>query len=305
MTRQGPAWMSTIQELASDCGVPVETGRRLSELTSLGIGGEIRALLRPRDRASLTAILGELHRAGIPFRVLGGGADIAGGPGPVDEPVILTRTLRQEIAFRGTRAILGGGCNIKRAVTACVRRGLAGLEWAEGIPGTVGGALATNAGSYGGEFSQAVEEVTWLAPDGSLHRRHPGPGDFSYRFSSFRREGIIVEGVFALKEEDPRLLEERMREFQSRRTASQPPGERSAGCIFKNPPGDSAGRVIDACGLKGFSVGGVSVSKVHANFVVNHGDATSADLFSLIDRIKEKVFEQCGVALEEEVVRWP
>lgn len=305
MTRHGPASLPVIQEMAAACGVPLETGRRLSELTSLGIGGPIRALLRPGDLTSLTALLGELHREGVPFRILGGGADIAGGPGPVEEPVILTRTVRQEIVFRGTKAILGGGCNIKRAVTACVRRGLSGLEWAEGIPGTIGGALATNAGSYGGEFSRVVEEVAWLAPDGSLHRRHPGPGDFSYRYSAFRKEGIIVEGIFALAEDDPRKLEERMRAFQSRRTSSQPPGERSAGCIFKNPPGDSAGRVIDSCGLKGFGVGGVSVSTVHANFVVNRGDATSADLFSLIDEIKERVRRECGVELEEEVVRWP
>jgi UDP-N-acetylmuramate dehydrogenase len=296
---------ATLRELASDCGVPLETGRRMSELTSLGVGGEIRALLRPRDRSSLMALLRELHGSGTPVRILGGGANIAGGPGPVVEPVVLTRTLRQELAFQGNRFVAGGGCNIKRAVTACVVQGLAGLEWAEGIPGTIGGALAMNAGSYGGEFSQTVTEIAWLAPDGSERRRHVGPGDFSYRSSPFRTEGLIVEGVFTLKEEEPRRIEARMKDYQARRTRSQPPGERSAGCIFKNPPGDSAGRVIDACGLKGYAVGGVSVSEVHANFVVNRGDATSEDLFTLIERVKEKVMTASGVALEEEVVRWP
>lgn len=300
-----PSRMALLRELAADCGVALETGRRLSELTSLGVGGEIRALLRPGDRQSLATLLSELHRAAVPIRILGGGANIAGGPGPVEEPVVLTRTIRQEIAFEGRRMIAGGGCNIKRAVTACVRRGLAGLEWAEGIPGTIGGALATNAGCYGGDFSQSAAEVAWMAPDGSLHRRQVGPEDFSYRFSSFRSEGVIVEGLFLLNEETPALLEERMRGFQARRTASQPPGERSAGCIFKNPAGKSAGQVIEATGLKGLSVGGMSVSGIHANFFVNRGDASSEDLFALIDVVKERVSKACGIELQEEVVRWP
>ncbi len=294
-----------LRELASDCGVLLETGRRLSELTSLGIGGEILSLVRPATVASLASLLSEMRRAGMPFRVLGGGANIAGGPGPIEEPVVLTRTIKREIAFEGARAVVGAGTNIKRTVTACVARGLAGLEWAEGIPGTIGGAIAMNAGSYGSDFSSAVVEVSWLAPDGSLRRRHVGPEDFSYRTSPFRSEGVIVEAVFRLRQEDPRELQEKMRGYQARRTASQPPGERSAGCIFRNPPGDSAGRVIDAAGLKGLAIGGVSVSDVHANFIVNRGDATSEDLFALIDRIKEEVLKRSGVTLVEEVVRWP
>ncbi len=294
-----------LREIASDCGVPVESGRRLSELTSLGVGGAIVSLLRPATVATLAALLSEMQRAGLPFRVLGGGANIAGGPGPIAEPVVLTRTLKQEIAFEGTLVIAGAGTNIKRTVTACVARGLAGLEWAEGIPGTIGGAVAMNAGSYGSDFSRPVVEVAWLAPDGSLRRRHVGPEDFSYRSSPFRSEGVIIEAAFRLAEDDPRTLHEKMRGYQARRTASQPPGERSAGCIFRNPRGDSAGRIIDASGLKGLAVGGASVSDVHANFIVNRGDATSENLFALIERIKEEVLKRTGMVLEEEVVRWP
>ena len=305
MDLRDPAARSRIAELAADCGVALETGRRLSELTSLGVGGEILTLLRPAERGSLASLLKELHGAGIGVRVLGGGANIAGGPGPVEEPVVLTRTLRQQIEFQGRRVIAGGGCNIKRTVTACVRRGLAGLEWAEGIPGTIGGALAMNAGCYGGDFSGNATEVAWIAPDGSLRRRHVGPGDFAYRSSAFRSEGVIVEGVFTLTEEDRELIDRRMRDYQARRMSSQPPGERSAGCIFRNPPGESAGRVIDSCGLKGLASGGISVSDVHANFFVNRGDGTSADLFALIDIVKERVREATGIELREEVVRWP
>jgi UDP-N-acetylmuramate dehydrogenase len=296
-----PAALGT---LAADCGVALETGRRLADLTSLGVGGPIRALLRPRTASALAALLAEMRRERFAFRILGGGANVAGGPGPFEDPVILTRTLRQEPAFEGTRVRAGAGFNIKRLVRACVGRGLAGLEWAEGIPGTIGGAIVMNAGSYGGEVAQVIREVAWLAPDGTLRRRHVGPEDFAYRTSPFRSEGVVVEGAFQLSEEDPRLLEERMRDFQGRRLRSQPPGERSAGCVFKNPPGDSAGRVIDAAGLKGLAVGGASVSDVHANFIVNRGDATSEDVFALIDRIKDRVLKATGIALEEEVVRW-
>ncbi len=293
-----------LRALTLDCGVAMESGRRLSELTSIGVGGEIRALLRPRSAAALAALLAELHRHGFAFRILGGGANVAGGPGPFEDPVILTRTIRQEPVFEGTRVRAGGGFNIKRLVRGCVARGLGGLEWAEGIPGTVGGAIVMNAGSYGGQMSDRIEEVAWLAPDGTSRRRHVGAEDFAYRCSPFRDEGAVVEGVFRLEEDDPRLLESRMREMQARRMRSQPPRERSAGCIFKNPPGDSAGRIIDATGLKGLAVGGASVSDVHANFIVNRGDATGEDVFALIDLIKEKVLKTAGVALEEEVVRW-
>ena len=299
-----PDRLKMISILAADCGVALETGRRLEELTSLGIGGEIRALLRPRSVASLASVLHEMHRERFAFRILGGGANVAGGPGPFETPVILTRTIRQEPVFTGAQVRAGGGFNLKRLVRACVSRGLGGLEWAEGIPGTVGGSIVMNAGACGGEISHGIEEVKWLAADGSLRRRHVGKEDFSYRSSPFGREGVVVEGAFRLIEDDPRLLEERMKEFSKRRARSQPPSERSAGCVFKNPPGDSAGRIIDAVGLKGLSVGGASVSEIHANFVVNRGDATSEDVFALMDRIKERVLKATGIVLEEEVVRW-
>jgi len=293
-----------VRRIAADCGVAVETGRKLSELTSIGIGGEIRHLLRPRTTAALSSIMAEMHRQGIAFRILGGGANLVGGPGPFDDPIVLMRTLKQEPAFESTTVRSGGGFNIKRLVRACLERGLAGLEWAEGIPGTIGGAIVMNAGSYGGQFSDRLVEVTWLAEDGTRRTRHVGPADFSYRTSPFRNEGAVVEGIFRMVEDEPRAIEERMKEMQARRVASQPPRERSAGCIFRNPPGESAGRLIDAAGLKGLTVGGASVSEAHANFVVNRGDATSGEIFELIERIKEGVSRAFGVELREEVVRW-
>src|SRR6266850_6710720 len=164
--RLDPDRTRTLQAIAGDCGVAVESGRRLAELTSIGVGGEIRCLLRPRSVAVLAALLAELHRERFGTRILGGGANLVGGPGPLEEPIVLMRTVRQEPVFERTIVRAGGGFNIKRLVRACAGRGLAGLEWAEGIPGTIGGAVVMNAGSYGGQMSDHLVEVAWLAPDG-------------------------------------------------------------------------------------------------------------------------------------------
>jgi UDP-N-acetylmuramate dehydrogenase len=153
-------------------------------------------------------------------------------------------------------------------------------------------------------MSDVVREVAWFDESGALHRQPVTSDDFSYRRSPFQGGAVIVEAVFELTPGDPELLEKHLREISGRRLKSQPPGERSAGCVFKNPPGDSAGRIIDAAGLKGLSVGGASVSMAHGNFIVNRGDATPEDVRQLIDLIKKKVREISGVTLEEEVILW-
>jgi UDP-N-acetylmuramate dehydrogenase len=161
-----------------------------------------------------------------------------------------------------------------------------------------------NAGSYGGQMADVVREVACVLPDGTLVRRAVTREDFSYRTSPFRRGEVIVEAVFELSPGDPAALRARVQEISSRRLASQPPGERSAGCVFRNPENDSAGRLIDSLGLKGLAVGGASVSQAHGNFIVNRGDATAEDVLALIDLIKKEVRARSGVQLEEEVILW-
>ena len=294
----------TVPEIAARCGVAVETGRTLAELTSIGVGGPVEHLLRPDAIDPLARLLADLRVAGYRPRILGGGANLIGGPGPIADPVILTRGIKHGPIFQGDRARAGCGMAVKLLVLRCAERGLGGLEFAEGIPGTVGGTIFMNAGSYGGQMSDVVREVTLLDTGGSLVRKELAPSDFGYRRSPFSAQEVIVEAVFQLSPGDPRELESRMREISSRRLKSQPPGERSAGCIFKNPAGDSAGRLIDALGLRGLSVGGASISMVHGNFIVNRGDATPADVMELIGRVKAKVKEISGVTLEEEVIVW-
>ncbi|MGH9867278.1 MAG: UDP-N-acetylmuramate dehydrogenase [Candidatus Polarisedimenticolia bacterium] len=294
----------TVDVIAARCGVPVDTGRSMAEFTTIGVGGPVAWLLRPGTIESLQRVLRELRAAGVSPRVVGGGANLIAGPGPFFDPIVLTRGIKHGPRVEGNRVAAGCGLVVKKLVRQCVDRGLGGLEFAEGIPGTVGGTVYMNAGSYGGQMSDVVREVACVEPDGTLRRRAVGPSDFSYRMSPFRGGEVIVEVVFELTPGDPDALRERLKEISTRRLSSQPPGERSAGCVFRNPPGDSAGRLIDSLGLKGTSVGGASVSTVHGNFIVNRGDATAEDVLALLDLIKREVRARSGVQLQEEVILW-
>ncbi|MFQ5701750.1 MAG: UDP-N-acetylmuramate dehydrogenase [Acidobacteriota bacterium] len=294
----------TVQAIAGRCGVTVETGHTMAEFTTIGVGGPVEFVLRPERIASLERLLGELRAAGHRPLVVGGGANLIAGPGPFTDPVILTRGIRHGPIFEEERVRAGCGMALKRLVRGCVAQGLGGLEFAEGIPGTIGGTVFMNAGSYGGQMSDVVREVTVLDASGRCRVRTVGPEDFAYRRSPFTHEEVIVEAVFQLERADPQRLQEKIKRIARDRMRSQPPGERSAGCIFKNPPGDSAGRLVDELGLKGLSVGGASVSKEHGNFIVNRGDASPGDVLALIDRVKSTVLEKSGVSLEEEVIIW-
>jgi len=293
-----------VEAIAQRHGVVTEAGHMLAEYTTIGVGGPAAAVLKPDSIETMGRLLADLKRAGYRPRILGGGANLIAGPGPFTDPVILTRGIKHGPLFEGNRVRAGCGVVVKRLVHKCAERGLSGLEFAEGIPGTVGGTVYMNAGSFGGQMSDTVREVAWFDQEGELHRQAVVGSDFSYRRSPFQSGAVIVEAVFELTAAEPAVIDARVKEIAARRWKSQPPGERSAGCIFKNPAGDSAGRLIDGCGLKGLSVGGASVSLAHGNFIVNRGDATAQDVLALIDLVKQKVHEKSGVSLEEEVILW-
>jgi len=293
-----------VEAIAQRHGVVTEVGHMLAEYTTIGVGGPAAAVLKPDSIETMGRLLADLKRAGYRPRILGGGANLIAGPGPFTDPVILTRGIKHGPLFEGNRVRAGCGVVVKRLVHKCAERGLSGLEFAEGIPGTVGGTVYMNAGSFGGQMSDTVREVVWFDQEGKLHRQAVVASDFSYRRSPFQSGAVIVETVFELTPAEPAVITARVKEIAARRWKSQPPGERSAGCVFKNPAGDSAGRLIDGCGLKGLSVGGASVSLAHGNFIVNRGDATPQDVLALIDLIKRKVHEKSGVSLEEEVILW-
>lgn len=291
-------------EIAAAHGVTLERDVPLARYTFFGVGGLMRALLRPTRIATLPGLLRDLAGEGLAPRLLGCGTNLVAGDEPFPEPILYLGDLEGEPEFAEESVAVQAGYRLPALVRKALRHGLGGIEFAEGIPGTVGAALAINAGSYGGSIGDHVESFRLVGLDGTVREVRPRPADFAYRGSVFVEKGLILDAVIRLRPEDPAAIRSRLDDIRARRRASQPLKERSAGCIFKNPPGGSAGRMIDELGFKGRRRGGAVVSEVHANFVVNRGGATAADILALTSDIKEAVARAHGIVLEEEVAIW-
>lgn len=294
----------TLQQAAAELGVECRVNEPLGPHTTMGVGGPAPFLLLPRDAASLAAIVRELAASGTRYRVLGAGSNLIIADEGVATPVISCAKLGMTIAREDDRVRAGAGVLVPRLVREMATMGLSGMEFAEGIPGSVGGCVRMNAGAGGRWIGDLIREVVVVTPSGDLLHRVPGPGDFGYRRSFVAQERLIaVEAVFEGRSEDPDVIRERMRDSRAYRLATQPLSERSSGCIFKNPEGGSAGEVLDRLGLKGLSVGGAFLSDVHANFIVNRG-GTAADVLALAERVQREAQARAGVALSFEVEVW-
>ncbi len=273
----------------------------LSKHTSFRIGGPARRMAFPQTTEELVVLDGLLREHGARAIVLGNGTNVLFPDEGVDAVVIATGELKN-ISAEGTELVAEAGVSLARLATEAWQAGLTGLEFAHGIPGSVGGGLAMNAGAYEGALSDVLTEATALFPDGvrtlPAHELH-----LSYRHSIFTEqpEAIALRARFRLTPSDPAAIRARMDELMERRRASQPLELPSAGSTFKRPEGHFAGRLIEDCGLKGTRVGGAEVSTKHAGFVVNTGGATCADVLSLIETIQKTVFDATGVRLEPEV----
>jgi len=285
-------------------GIGLERDVPLAAHTYIGVGGPAPIFLAPASVEALAAAVARLHGAGVRFDLLGAGSNLLvvdEGPSLV---VIATTRLSIEPRIEGDTAVAAAGFPVPRLVNRLQRAGLSGLEFAEGIPGSVGGAVRMNAGWHEGEFGHSVVSLVVVGRDGAIDSIAAGPGTFAYRRSPGVGDRIVAEATLRLTPDDPALIAERMRGFRDHRVRTQPAGERNAGCMFKNPPGDHAGRLIDACGLKGWTVGRAQVSPVHANFFVNLGGATFRDVALLMDKARDEVARRAGVTLEPEVILW-
>jgi len=279
-------------------------GASLSERTSLGIGGTTDLLLI-RRHASLPDLVSLLHDAGVPFRFLGGGTNLLVRDGHL--PWIVLHLARQEPEVRldGNVASVDAATDLGRTVTFCAKHDLGGMEGLVGVPGTVGGALRMNAGAYGMQIGSYVREVQlYRAATRQIEILRDEKISFEYRHTSFAPDDIMLAVKLELPSKPYSEILKGIRICNEKRRASQPLNQKSAGCIFKNPPGASAGRMIDALGLKGYSVGDARVSDRHANFFVNAGRASCADMLSLIAQVRDRVRVAHGVDLETEVIEW-
>jgi UDP-N-acetylmuramate dehydrogenase len=285
-------------------GVELQPGKALSTLTSLGIGGTTD-LLRITKHKSIPAILELLDRHKIPHRFLGGGSNLLVGDGELPWVVLQLAKPDPDVVVEGNVAHVDAAADLGRTVTICAKHNLGGMEGLIGVPGTVGGALRMNAGAYGTQIGSYVQEVKVYRAAG--RRTEILRGDqisFEYRHTSFAPDDMMLAVTLNLPAKPYAEIIQGIRICNEKRRASQPMGQKSAGCIFKNPPGASAGQMIDELGLKGLSIGDARVSDRHANFFVNAGRASAGDMLALIADVRARVERSYGVRLEEEVVVW-
>ena len=292
-----------IRQLA-ELGVDLRSRTSLSELTSLGIGGATD-LLRITKHESIPGLMGLLQANHIPHKFLGGGSNLLVGDGELPWVVLQLVPSDPDITLEGNLAHVDAAADLGRTVTFCARHDLGGMEGLIGVPGTVGGALRMNAGAYGMQIGTYVREVTlYRAATGKLETVRGHQISFEYRHTSFAPDDMMLAVTLELPSKPYAEILKGIRICNEKRRSSQPLGQKSAGCIFKNPPGASAGRMIDELGLKGLSVGDARVSARHANFFVNAGQASAGDMLALIADVRGRVEKSYGVALENEVVVW-
>jgi len=273
----------------------------LARYTSWHIGGPADRLYRPSDVDDLAAALASLA-PDEPVFWLGLGSNLLIREGGIRGTVILTRQLLQGMEYLGrgrVRAEAGVPCAL--LAKFCARHDRAGAEFFAGIPGTVGGALAMNAGAWGGETWSHVEAVETVDRRGVQRERPPEDYTVGYRHVEGPAGEWFTAARFAFEDGDGEAARRRVKELLAERGRAQPTGVRSCGSVFTNPPGDHAARLIDAAGLKGKRIGGAGVSEKHANFIINHGDATAADVEALIDHVRAEVERTSGVRLQPEV----
>jgi len=278
----------------------------MSAHTSLKIGGPAEILLFPEDPMSLKNILVAARGENVPVSVTGAGTNLLVGDGGIGGVTISLK------AFRGieftretdeTNAVLytGAGVPLAGLLNFAQKNGCSGIEALAGIPGYFGGAIYMNAGSFGMELKDVLVSVAVMSLQGEISILRKDKLNFSYRSSNLPDGLVILSGNITMKKDDPDRIAGRMKEFLQKKRDTQPLGELSAGCVFKNPEGDTAGRLIDAAGCKGMRAGDVEVSAVHANYFINKGGATCKDFIELMREVMSRVREHSGVVLEPEI----
>ncbi len=277
----------------------------MSMHTSLGIGGPADAMVFPENAKQLATLIRAAHGDGVPVFVLGNGTNLLVKDGGMEGLVInLTKLDWVTVESREKDMALvrsGAGAPLPKLANFCADEGLSGLEFAAGIPGTVGGAAYMNAGAYGYEIKDILYKTLLIKEDGEVSELTADDTLKKYRHGGIPENAAVAEAWFRLAPGDPEAIKARASEFIKKRRASQPLSAKSAGSTFKNPPGEKAWKLIEGAGLKGLSVGGAAVSEKHANFLINASGATARDFIALMELVKRKVKEKTGIELEPEL----
>lgn len=289
------------ERLAASLDGVVKRDEPLARHTSFRVGGPARLFIECDSLSDLRTALEVLADAGLDWIVLGKGTNVLVSDEGFDGAVLVLGSGFRHWTLDGTRLRAGAGVPLAVLVQAAYRSGLTGLEFAVGIPGTLGGALVMNAGSGSEWIDRITGSVTVFDPGRGLNVLGSAEISWGYRRSSLSGAGVVVEATLRLEQGEVGRIRQVMEASLRRRRRTQPVGAACAGSVFTNPPGDSAGRLIEAAGLKGARIGGAMVSDVHANFIVNTGGATASDIASLIRRVREAVSEVHGVELRPEI----
>jgi UDP-N-acetylmuramate dehydrogenase len=296
-------WKDALPDIVTQPSSRLRFEEPLARHTYFGIGGETTAYIEISTISELAALARFHKQWNIPIAVIGRGSNL----------------LVSDIGFKGIGVRLvgelakleveenvvsvGAGLSLPRLSKAMSRRGLSGVEFALGIPGSVGGALIMNAGAWGSSFGDVVTNVTVMNDAGDLVELTHAEANFEYRHSGLDTYFCVTGATLKLEPGDVDTITERMQTFYKQKVETQPFAEENAGCMFKNPPGDSAGRLIDISGLKGYRIGGAEVSTVHGNFILNIDNATATDVLNLVAYIQQQVREKTGISLQTEVKR--
>ena len=294
--------IDSIRALAVKTGCEILADEPLSRHTTVKVGGKADMMLRAKSSEDAAKLLVECRKIGLYAMVLGNGSNVLFSDDGFRGAVITAAADASEIKVEGDVIAASAGVQLSAVCRAALDAGLTGLEFAYGIPGTVGGAVYMNAGAYGGEIKDVVTRVTAVGADGNAVVFAADELGLGYRTSRFERSGeIVTSAEFKLEKGDPDAIKAKMDELMSKRKSRQPLEYPSFGSAFKRPEGTFAGLVIEESGLKGASVGGAQISPKHANFVINLGDATAKDIIDLIEMTQRTVLENTGYMLEPEV----
>ncbi|RAP26813.1 UDP-N-acetylenolpyruvoylglucosamine reductase [Brevibacillus laterosporus] len=275
----------------------------LAKHTTWRIGGPADLMIQPTDKEALIRAVQIIHQHEIPWTVIGRGSNLLVRDGGIRGAVFKIAQGLSHCEFQGETVCVGAGYSMVRLAVEAGKQGLTGLEFAGGIPGSVGGAVYMNAGAHGSDLSRILTSAEILFNDGKTKVVTKEEMQFSYRTSLLQqRKGIVIEATLQLQTGDRKEIATSLAQFKDRRLSTQPFNSPCAGSVFRNPPGDHAGRLIEASGLKGFIIGGAQISEMHANFIVNRGGATATDVLTLIDHARATVLKNFNVDLHTEVL---
>ncbi len=295
---------SIIYNLAEILGCDVRADEPMSRHTTFKIGGNASAYIKVGTLSKLSTIIKECYQSSVDYMIIGNGSNLLVSDAGIDKAVIrLDGEFKKVAPVDETTIFCGAGASLATLCKSALNNGLSGLEFAWGIPGSVGGAVFMNAGAYGGEMKNVIHSVHHITPSGEIGRCEKDELDFGYRNSVYRSNGCIITGVTVkLKKAPQQEIQAKMDDYMSRRSNKQPLEYPSAGSVFKRPEGAFAGALIEQCGLKGRCIGGAEVSEKHAGFIINRGNATAEDVKNLVNEIQTSVKNKTGYNLECELI---